>query len=103
MFTAKECRAFGDPHVTTFDGVNNDVYGVTTYVLAQSKSSAQSVRRFRVRMVTKKYAKGSVADKALLDLYDKTGTHVATVKIAYKSGESNLYTLANQWKEETLE
>ena len=31
-----ECRAWGDPHVITFDGANNDVYGVATYILAQS-------------------------------------------------------------------
>ena len=35
-FTMSECRAWGDPHVITFDGANNDVYGVATYVLAQS-------------------------------------------------------------------
>ena len=35
-----ECRAWGDPHVITFDGANNDVYGVATYVLAQSSEDA---------------------------------------------------------------
>ena len=31
-----ECRAWGDPHITTFDGANNDVYGVGKYVFAQT-------------------------------------------------------------------
>ena len=37
-----QCRAWGDPHVITFDGANNDVYGVATYVLAQSKAALTS-------------------------------------------------------------
>ena len=30
------CRAWGDPHVVTFDGANNDVYGIATYIMAQN-------------------------------------------------------------------
>ena len=29
------CNAWGDPHVVTFDGALNDVYGVATYIFAQ--------------------------------------------------------------------
>ena len=38
-----ECRAAGDPHVYSFDGAHNDVYGVGKYVFAQ----------FRVRSILK--------------------------------------------------
>ena len=30
-----ECKAWGDPHVITFDGTQNDVYGLATYILIQ--------------------------------------------------------------------
>ena len=32
------CNAWGDPHVVTFDGAQNDVYGVANYVFSQVKS-----------------------------------------------------------------
>ena len=48
-----ECRAWGDPHVITFDGANNDVYGVATYVLAQSKAALTSDVGTKVRIPLK--------------------------------------------------
>ena len=29
------CKPWGDPHVVTFDGAQNDVYGQATYILTQ--------------------------------------------------------------------
>ena len=30
-----ECKAWGDPHVVTFDGASNDVYGIASYTFAE--------------------------------------------------------------------
>ena len=31
-----ECMAWGDPHVVTFDGAKNDVYGISLYTFAEA-------------------------------------------------------------------
>ena len=31
-----ECKAWGDPHVVTFDGASNDVYGIASYTFAEA-------------------------------------------------------------------
>ena len=38
-----ECKAWGDPHVVTFDGAQNDVYGVASYYYARLNSTTGSV------------------------------------------------------------
>ena len=30
-----ECKAWGDPHVVTFDGASNDVYGIGNYTFIE--------------------------------------------------------------------
>ena len=40
------CRPWGDPHVITFDGNNNDVYGVAWYQL----SAATDVALDRIKL-----------------------------------------------------
>ena len=38
------CRTWGDPHVKTFDGLRNDIYGQATYLLSQTTEDAMTNR-----------------------------------------------------------
>ena len=42
-----KCGAYGDPHVYTFDGAQNDVYGVANYTFTQLNSSLVDLRAGR--------------------------------------------------------
>ena len=46
------CKSVGDPHVSTYDFVQNDVYGVGKYVLTQSTDKIQDVPDFKVVVET---------------------------------------------------
>ena len=85
---AVECRAWGDPHVITFDGAQNDVYGVGEYILVQSKAESKN-RHFRVRIETEKWGAVSVVSKAFFDFQDSNQKTVATV-ITDRFGNSDL-------------
>ena len=37
-----KCRAWGDPHVITYDGATNDVYGVANYTFTQFNTSFEN-------------------------------------------------------------
>ena len=64
-----ECRAWGDPHVITFDKAQNDVYGVATYVLAQTIEKSKNVEKFRIRMETEAWGNVAVAKSATFDFF----------------------------------
>ena len=85
---AVECRAWGDPHVITFDGAQNDVYGVGEYILVQSKAESKN-RHFRVRIETEKWGAVSVVSKAFFDFQDSNQKTVATV-VTDRFGNSDL-------------
>ena len=38
-----ECQASGDPHIYTFDGAQNDVYGIASYYYAKMNTTTGSV------------------------------------------------------------
>ena len=38
--TVGECKAWGDPHVVTFDGASNDVYGIGNYTFMELNYTA---------------------------------------------------------------
>ena len=61
-----ECRAAGDPHVYSFDGAHNDVYGVGKYVFAQSNDKIHDVPDFKIIMETSAYGSASIAERAFL-------------------------------------
>ena len=90
-----ECRAWGDPHVVTFDGAQNDVYGVAIYVLAESLGNVNPEHDFRVRMKTEAWSHGTaVVNTVYFDFYDHTGTVVSTV-VTDRHGNSDLDTNGN--------
>ena len=68
--------------------------------MVQSKTKAQSVKKFRVRMITEQYGAVSAALSALIDFYDDSGTHVATLETD-RYGKSNLITIDSKQKETT--
>ena len=84
------CTASGDPHVLTFDGANNDVYGVAEYILVESSSNATS--KFRIRMSTSPWSRNTSVVKAIFfDFFDALGQLTATVKTDDK-GNSDFLT-----------
>ena len=57
-----ECKAWGDPHVVTFDGAQNDVYGVASYYYVRLNSTTESVLpNFTAIMETSPWNSVSVA------------------------------------------
>lgn len=60
--TTGKCVASGDPHVYTFDGAQNDVYGVAKYIFTQYNNSMadSNVPKFTVFMNTRPSGKVSI-------------------------------------------
>jgi len=38
-----ECKAWGDPHVVTFDGASNDVYGIGNYTFIELNYTGKEI------------------------------------------------------------
>ena len=63
-----ECKAWGDPHVITFDGAQNDVYGVGTYIFSQTKTGI--FPKFRVLMETEKWRNTAIVKAVEIEFYE---------------------------------
>ena len=60
------CQSSGDPHVKTFDGVQNDVYGVAKYIFSETTDAIEDVPDFEVIMETAPYGQVSITGAAHL-------------------------------------
>ena len=59
------CKAWGDPHIVTFDGAQNDVYGHANYTLAQPAVAKQEMGgvSWTLIMETRPYGRVAVATR----------------------------------------
>ena len=83
------CKAWGDPHIVTFDNAKIDVYGVAQYVLAEHDGTANEIPAFKILMNTMKYRKVAVLEVMYFTFPMRDGTKVEIETDIY--GKSNIY------------
>ena len=79
-----KCRAFGDPHVSTFDGARNSIYGVGSYVFSMpelpKRPSADDIR-WKVVMETSPVGNNArVSNFKSFDLTVSTSNYTYQIK-----------------------